>query len=191
MKLTTTKNKCIEEVGNQACYLFDLGFYDLSRKLFSCLAEENDSGSLNQLGIIYLGGYGVRKNKKKALLFFKKAARLKESSAMFNIAHFYRYDVKMYRKALHRFRLLEKGKKSGFQGEAILELAMMYHQGLGVKKDDEKAKTMLKKLINRPSIFNWMCEADQERAVDLLNSISKPESVRANKAESPRNPPYK
>jgi TPR repeat protein len=166
MKLATTKTECMEGVFTQALKLFDLGFYDLSRELFFCLAEENDPSSLNYLGNMYSAGEGVKKNKKKALFYFEKAARLKDPLAMFNVAHFYRYDVKMYKKALHRFNLLKK------DGDAVLELAIMYHQGLGVKRDDGKAKTMLEKLINNPSLFGWMYEADQERAVDLLNSIN-------------------
>jgi len=178
--LKATKAKCMEEVYRQADYLFDLGFPSLSFQLFSCLAKEkateNDpesfavGASLNRLAIIFLGGYGVEKNQNKALLYFKKAARFRDSSGVINLALFYKDDAKLYKKALYWFRFLEKEKKSCFRGEATIELAKMYFQGLGVKKDNRKAKNFLEKLRSDP-VFDEMSEGSQEEAIDLLVSI--------------------
>jgi len=175
------KSGCMEEIYGQADYLFDLGFLEISFKLFHCLAREKSeekgpeyfviNASLVRIAIMYLYGDGIEKNQNKAFFYFKKAARFRDSGAVINLAIFYKDDLKLYKKALYWFRFLEKNKESYLRGEATIELAKMYFQGLGVKKDDKKARNMLEKLKRDPS-FCEMSEGSQEEAINLLDSIN-------------------
>jgi TPR repeat protein len=173
LKLVTTKAKCMDEVYCEACYLSDLGYESLSCKLLYALAAENHPESLTALAICFSEGSGVRKNKHKALFYYKEAARLKEPVAMFNLGLFYRDDMRVYGKALYWLRRLEKDEKAYHIGEAKIELAKMYLKGLGVKKDVCKAKQMLEKLRDTSSLFKTLSEGDQEEVINLLNEINK------------------
>jgi TPR repeat protein len=172
MKLAAEKIMYMEEVYAQADYLFSLGFCDLSYKLFCVLAAENHPESLNRLAHFHLSGCCVKKNKNKALFFFKKAARLKDSAAMLSLGLLYRDDLKMYGEALYWFRLLEKDKKTDQRGKATIELASMYSLGLGVKRDIKKSQKMLEKLKNNTRLFEAMPKRDQDEVFNKLAWIS-------------------
>ncbi|MDR2736487.1 MAG: SUMF1/EgtB/PvdO family nonheme iron enzyme, partial [Gracilibacteraceae bacterium] len=170
-RLPAAKDKCMEEVYDQADYLFDLGFHDLARRLLACLAEDKYSEALNRLAIIYLGGYGVKMSKSRALSYLKKAARLKNPMAKLNLALFYKDDMKRYRRALRGFRVLEKDEKSDYRGEAAIEMAKMYMQGLGVRRNTGKAQKILDKLLDDVSLLERLPQGAREEILHLLKAV--------------------
>lgn len=59
------------------------------RKAYTYLkkaADDDDDRAINSLGIMYLYGYHVKQNRRKAMRLFKKAAKLGNEQAVLNIA---------------------------------------------------------------------------------------------------------
>jgi TPR repeat protein len=164
------KMEYMESIFINACWLEDIGCSKLANKLFFCLAEEKHSHSLIRIGNMFSGGYGVKKNHNKALLFYKKAWRAGDFTGAYNMAHCYKNDLKLYTKALYWFRYLIANKNSYYEGEATMDLAQMYAHGLGVKKNGKKAIKMLKNLIDNAPLFKSMSEGSQEEVCELLKS---------------------
>lgn len=95
--------------------------------------------AIYQLGGIYAEGYLEDKNIDRAFDYFSRASALGFVPAKFALATLYA-DVENYKQS---FNLLEKLAKSGLT-EAQTNLANLYLQGLGTRKDVNHATSLLK-----------------------------------------------
>lgn len=74
----------------QGVSAYKSGNYDLAAAMFNGPAQAGHAGSQNNLGLLWLNGYGsTPQNPEQALLWFSKAAQQGEPYAMTNIGHMY------------------------------------------------------------------------------------------------------
>lgn len=92
----------------------------------------------NKLGEIYYHGEGVAKDKEKGRAYFEKAAALGYGDAEGNLAMYWYNEHDDYEKTLS---FLRRAFAHGalYEGDIANFLAMMYLDGVGVKKDEKTA----------------------------------------------------
>lgn len=95
--------------------------------------ERKDYRATNLIGVFYEKGFGVKKDREKAVSYYKMAAS-KDMFAAYHLGQYY-YDIKDYKKAAKQYKQAEdKGHKA-----AIVKLGIMHEKGLLGKVDIEKA----------------------------------------------------
>lgn len=104
------------------------------------LAEKGDAKAQNDIGYMYLKGYGVQKDAKKAMEWFKKSSDLGFSGGSNNIGIAY-YTIENYTQA---FRWFKKAAQQGNKN-AQMNLAKMYEEGKGTTRDLNAAVEWYKK----------------------------------------------
>jgi TPR repeat protein len=137
---------------------------DLKRaySLFRRCAELGQLGCMLDLGYFYDEGVGVKKDKEKAMAWYKRAYRLGDSAAASNIAILYRENG---RHRLER-QWFERAAVLG-DGDAELELAKLFLEGKGARRSKEKAVASL----TRAAKSNSITEAGREEAASLLREV--------------------
>lgn len=96
-------------------------------------AKMGESGAPVNVGNMYDGGIGTRRNSKKALYWYRRAYRRGESTAAHNIGTVWR-DSGNFSRALYWFeRAIQMN--GGDDGEANFEIAKLY-----MRKDQDPAK---------------------------------------------------
>lgn len=154
-KLDVEKIKFFAEKGNPN-FQFSLGkLYDRGEYIeqdflqaahwYEMAANQGESRAQNNLGCLYLDGEGVDKDFEKALYWFEKSAKQDNSYAILNIGEYYREVKKDYKTAMKYYKKAEKlePKLSWYL------MGLLYKDGLGVKKDLKKAKTLFKKSADK------------------------------------------
>jgi len=121
---------------------WDKGNLKIAFELFLENAKAGDESSQNSLGIFYESGYGIRKNAKKALYWYKRAVKTGSEAGMFNIALYY---FKKGNPARAKF-WYKKAIKSG-DGDAALEIAKIYLSSKKNKHNINCAKKYLRKAL--------------------------------------------
>jgi len=117
---------------------WDKGNLKNAFELFLEGAEAGDESCQNNLGVFYDCGYGIRKNPKKALYWYKKAIRKGSESSINNIANYYYKQGNPARAKVWHKRSIKSG-----DGNAALDMAKIY---LGSKKNKHNTKCALKYL---------------------------------------------
>lgn len=143
---------------DQADEAWDAGKPGEAFKLFMQSASEGDSSAYLNIGFFYDTGLAVRKNEKRALYWYKKAAKHGSCSAYSNIGTIYR-DKKDFKRARFWF---QKALKAG-DGDAALELGKLY---LSQKKFSEAVRC-----FNTAIKSKSVTEASIEEALLLKKSI--------------------
>lgn len=95
--------------------------------------KQKDFRATNLIGVFYEKGFGVKKDREKAVSYYKLAAKY-DMFAANHLAEYY-YDKKDYQKAFDLYKFAdEKGHKA-----ATVKLGIMYEKGNLGKVDIEKA----------------------------------------------------
>lgn len=139
---------------------------------FKKSADMNNSYGISNLAYFYVYGIEVDKNIKKAKDLYQKSIDMGNSIAILYLSICYRYgdiskrdvifdDIGIYKDYQKCFELCEKAASDNI-GEAINELANLYHWGIGTHKNDLKAFELYKKAA---SMNNTAA------VVNLLNAI--------------------
>tara|TARA_B110000879_G_C11128263_1_gene494859 strand:- start:1300 stop:1647 length:348 start_codon:yes stop_codon:yes gene_type:complete len=115
---------------------------------------------------MYYNGLGIKKDKEKGLIWFKRAADLGSLNAKLNLADIYLFE-KSYKKAFYWFERATK-QNSVYAQE---NLAKMYLAGLGTSKDKSKA------------IF-WYKQARKQGSKEAKNAL-RAIRVRIKKSQKP------
>jgi hypothetical protein len=123
------------------------GDYGNAHKLSNLLAEKGDQKAIRFLGWLNTRGEGCEKDNNKAITFFERAAKMGDAEASFGIATIY-YEEKDYIKAVF---YLEGAKKNGFI-PAWRWLGVMYHLGLGVDKNMDRAFELYSEAAKRGNV---------------------------------------
>ena len=118
-------------------YVGDLQDFVRAEKNFIKAAELGDSNSQFGLCLIYRTGLGVVKNLKSAEKWCEKAALNATDGASHQLGLVYE-EQKNYTKAIYWYEI---DNQRGYQRKHVSQynLARLYYDGLGVKKDYEKA----------------------------------------------------
>ncbi len=120
--------------------------YKTAAKMYSIAAKAKDGAqAANNLGWLYLNGFGVDKDIPLAIELFTKAAKAGNTTAMVNLGSIYEGDwgnTPDYKQALKWYKkAAELGDKDG-----KFNYANMYHYGRGVRKNRQKAYTFFREL---------------------------------------------
>lgn len=112
-----------EELFDEAIKYYDKSDFNIAIKLFLFLAKNGDEISQNNLANMYHEGLGFEQDTKKALYWYKKAARRGYKWACANLGGYY-MDLDNFKRA--KFWLI-KAIEAG-DGESALDLAKIYLQ---------------------------------------------------------------
>lgn len=130
-------------------YSFDgdleLGIFELNRgefkaaiKEFTPLLAEQYSPAQYQMAVIYLNGWGVKKNPQKAFELLTLAAAQNYPDALFSLSLMYTEGEIVKKDPKTAFVLMEKAAKKNL-ASAQFNLGVMYANGDGVIKNQKKA----------------------------------------------------
>lgn len=109
-----------------------------SMEYYKMAADQNYAPAQCQLGVMFLGGSGVKQNIKEAVNYFQLAAKQNYAEAQFNLGVMYEQGrgVKPnIDEAVNYFRLAAKQNHA----QALFNLGNMYEHGRGVKQSTEVA----------------------------------------------------
>jgi TPR repeat protein len=152
-----------DNIFDQANQQWDAGNFRNAFKMFTIAAEQKNVYAFNSLGFFFENGIGVRKDIKKALIWYRRAARSGDILAYANIGSIYR-DAQNIKCARFWFlRALECG-----DGDAALELGKLYLKS--------KSKRGVIKAFNYLDLVMKSKNATQssvEEAMSLLNKYKK------------------
>jgi TPR repeat protein len=130
-------------------------------RLFLTAAKAGDRAAQTNIGYFYDNGIGIRRNKVKALYWYKRAYRRGDASAAHNIATIWRDKHKPQRALAWFRRAIRLGNDS-----SNLDFAKHYLQN---ESDLRKAIGYLIKV----SRSDRVSEAEQEEAMQLLKAANK------------------
>ncbi len=138
-------------------------------KYYKIAAQKNDIVALNNLGSLYFSGVGTDRDVEKASSLFKRAADLGNSEAAVNLAFIYLTSTRNMDAQLRSavVRLFSQAAEGG-NTTAQYMLGMIYYNGFGVAKNDDKAFIYLKKAA---STFD---EAQYQLALRYMNAEGTP-----------------
>jgi len=140
---------------------WDEGHLKEAFDLFYKLANEGDPSSQNNLGYFFDEGIGVDKDIKKALYWYKKAAKQGNSSSYINISKVYQAQQNIRRAKFWLLKAVNLG-----DGEAALELAKIYLE-IERKNNILKAINYLQMSVNTDP--KYISEESLDEAKELLN----------------------
>ena len=142
----------------------------------------NNSNVQNYLGHMYFNGYGIPKNYKRALEWFKKADKLNHRTAQYNLGIMHSNGYGLSKSYLNAYYWFKKSADQNYD-KAQYELAKLYFHGNGVTKSlnlakkwatesanqgNTKAKKLLKEIkieiekINLPTSLDGQYKKGQE-----------------------------
>ena len=168
----------------QAVENYNKGEYTKAFDTFYILAKEGNAKAQYNIGLLYALGQGAQKSVTNARKWYEKAAKQGNGKAQFNLAKLYHdtatNDPYAYEKAKYWY---EKAVKSGVI-EANNNLASLYIDGLGVKKDEQKALGLLEEAaskgdaaaqLNLALLYAWgeTVTHDKMKAYENLRSALK------------------
>lgn len=123
-----------DRICRKADSMWDKGKLKQAFELFQLAANMGDSTGALNTGYFYDLGIHVRKDKDKAILWYKKALRYNDFAAARNIAIVHK-ERREWKKALWWFH---RAAALG-DGGALYQIAQLYQKGTGVKKNIKKA----------------------------------------------------
>ena len=166
--MSKSQNSNRKSPKSEARELFDRAYQQWEQKhprqalrLFLAAAKAGDKGALLNIGYFYDKGIGIRRNRSKAIYWYKRAYRHGDSGAANNIGTIWRDEHKM-KQALSWFH---KAVKLGNDG-SNLEIAKHYLRG---KHDAGKAIGFLNKVCRS----NRVAEVELEEANRLLKEAKR------------------
>ena len=145
--------------------------YKKAAAFYAEAMEAGNARAMNFLAGMYLSGLGVKKDKEKAYELYKKAAEAGDQLAL-NTANLLGLihlpspaeQWKSYMEEVHEFRKKEKYQEAmhkyvalagndevphEYQAECMYWIGMMYKLGLGIPRNDKRAKSWLRKAADK------------------------------------------
>ena len=124
---------------------YDLGVFQLNRGEFKAaiseftpLLAEEYAPAQYQMAMVYLNGYGVRKNKDKALELIKQAAAQNYPDALFNLSVLYTEGELVKKNLKTAFNYMKKAANKNMPS-AQFNLGVMFANGEGTPVDPSRA----------------------------------------------------
>lgn len=118
-------------------------------------ATLGNANCVSSVGYSYDVGLGVKQNKQRALWWYKRAARNKDSIAFNNIATIYR-DKRKFRLM---FQWWKRGAITGKDGDSAVDAGYCYQYGIGTKCDVIAARRLYRYASKSTNISEWGREA--------------------------------
>lgn len=145
-------------------------------KLIEPCALNGHAEAENYLGLFYLNGIGIKKDKAKAFRYISSSANKGFHKAQFNLGRLYKYGIGCnidFKKSVSWF---EKATKNGNQ-KAAYSLGYMYYKGYGVNQDYNKAvhwfsnssNAMAQHFLGVCYYFGYGVKSNQLKAIEYLS----------------------
>ena len=149
MKKITYALFCLSILSSVSSFAFqgdlDRGIYELNRGAFKAAINEFEplvaqeySPAQYQMAVIYLNGYGVKKDPNKAFELFSLSASQNYPDALFSLSLMYSEGEIVDKDLKTAFALMERAAIRNLVG-AQFNLGVMYFNGTGTYKDYKKA----------------------------------------------------
>lgn len=129
----------------------ELGIFELNRGEFKAamaqfepLVAEEYAPAQYQMALVYLNGYGVKKDEKKAFDLISKAASQNYPDALFNLSTMYTEGEVVKKNLKTAFMLMKKAADKNLPS-AQFNVGVMYANGEGVPVDSRRAATWYEK----------------------------------------------
>jgi TPR repeat protein len=153
-----------EKLFNEANTAWDHGDLRKAFELFMRSAELGDTGSQVDVGYFFDNGLFVKRDRKRALLWYRKAYLQGDAGAANNIATVYR-ELGQTKKMLWWFR------RAAAMGDidVLLQLGNRYERGDGVPKDLEKSKVFYRRVLKS----TYATKDDKAHARNRLGRLEK------------------
>lgn len=110
----------------------------LGIKLLHMEVQKGSARLQSRLGICYANGWGVEKNKKEAVKWWKKAAEQGRAAAQYNLGRYYLHGWGIEKNEKEAVEWYRKAAEQGYV-DAQFKLGVCYANGSGVEKDEEEA----------------------------------------------------
>lgn len=138
-------------------------------KYYTLAADQGDKIALNNLGSLYYSGIGTQKSVVKAVKLFEEAARLGNNEAAVNLAFVYLTSSNGTNGNLRStiVRLFNQAAEGG-NITAQYMMGMIYYNGYGITKNDDRAFQYLKKAASQYD------EAQYQLALRYMNAEGTP-----------------
>ena len=139
--------------------------YATARQAWEPLAEAGNAAATNNLGLLYLNGWGVPQDYSRATDFFEQSAQAGNRDADANLGDMYRLGQGLrqdYAQAAQHYQ------RAASNAHALCALGELYREGQGVPQDYDKAITL------------WRLATDQgnaDAAVDMGTLYEKGQGV--------------
>ncbi|KYJ85588.1 tetratricopeptide repeat protein [Sulfurovum riftiae] len=131
---------------DEAVAEYNQGNYIKALDAFYVLAKEGHPKAQFNVGLIYANGKGVNKDRYQAMVWYRKAAEQGNTAAQYNLAKLIaQRPDKEDPRALEQIKYWYEKAAEGGRKEAINDLALLYLEGKGVKKNKLKAFELFKK----------------------------------------------
>ena len=147
--------------------------YTKAYSIWFPLADNGYTPAQDTIGYLYKNGLGVKKNHKKAVKWYKKAAEGNHLEAMFNLANAYRLGRGIAKDVVMAEDLYRKSLCSGYK-YSIVGLVALYASG-NLQPRTEAEESALKKDLVRlkePSYRQWLIETSRDN-LSLNNSLNQ------------------
>jgi len=140
----------------------DAGEFDAARRAFEAGAALGDPNCWSRLGSMFDNGIGYPVDKARAMSCYKRAWRSRDICAANNIAILYR-ETRKWRLMFQWFqRCVAEG-----DGDALVEIAKCYRDGIGVRKNRAAAIRALTEAATSQSITPTGIEEARAILADL------------------------
>ncbi|ASJ95547.1 tetratricopeptide repeat protein [Shewanella marisflavi] len=139
-------------------------------KAYTILTKRGHSDAMATLGELYYAGHGTKKNPKKALKWFRRAAKFGNTTAQYKAAVMYLQDTD-YQDVDKAISLLERSLKVDFSPSALI-LGKIYLNDNLVKQDLAEADKWLSKAyelnnVSAKNLANKLKNSEQEKNLAL------------------------
>ena len=135
----------LDQVFNSVASQYHLGVmyqqkqdYEKAMEWYQKAAAQGNANAQNNIGYMYLHGFGVKQDYAQAMEWYQKAAAQGLDSAQTNIGYMYRHGLGVKQDYAKAKEWYEKAAAQG-EAEAQNNLAHMYYYGHGVRQDYAKA----------------------------------------------------
>lgn len=117
-------------------------------KWYEMAAEHNDPNAMNNLGLMYKNGEGVKQEYKKAISLLKQSSNLNNKYALSNLAYMHLFGQGTEKNPNKAIELYIKSGEAGFP-KGYYRAANQYYIGENVPKDLNKAIELYKKAADK------------------------------------------
>jgi TPR repeat protein len=148
----------------EANRLWEEGMPAEALAMFSRLAEQGDAASMNSVGYFFDKGIAVRRDRRRALESYRRAAVAGLVAANVNVGLVY-LEMGNIRRARHWLR---RGFLLG-DGDAAVDLAKTYIAGARVHA---ASRALAVKYLNAALASSQICTEGRETAAELLSEMS-------------------
>lgn len=136
----------------QGVFQLNRGEFKAAIEEFTPLLTEEYAPAQYQMALIYLNGYGVIKDKQKALELIIKAAEQNYPEALFNLSVFYTEGDLVKKNLKTAFKYMEKAANKNLPS-AQFNLGVMFANGEGTPKDPTRAARWYEKAARQNYVF--------------------------------------